>query len=150
MGALALALPYLAERDVAAAARDWPSDPARAFERLDRAADLNPLSARPELVAGVIALELRRSALARQRFSRALERDAGDWFGWFARGLAASALGDRAGARADYRRARELDPGEALVREALARLSGRDPLTAQEVFDRLRRDVRRLSGNLGA
>ncbi|HEX7290073.1 MAG TPA: O-antigen ligase family protein [Conexibacter sp.] len=147
LAALALALPYLAERDVAAAASGWPSDPERAFERLDRAADLNPLSARPELVAGVIALELGRSRDAAERFSRALERGGGDWFAWFGRGLSASALGDRAQARAWYGRARALDPAEELIREALARLNGRDPLTAAEAFARLRRDVQRLSGS---
>jgi hypothetical protein len=143
----ALALPYLAEREVAAASSDWPSDPARAFERLDRAADLNPLSARPELVAGVIALELGRSALAERRFAQALERDDDDWFAWFGRGLAASAMGTRARARQDYRRARALDPAEPLVREALERLNGDDHLTAEEAFARLRRDFQRFSGS---
>jgi tetratricopeptide (TPR) repeat protein len=146
----ALALPYLAEREVTRAGNEWPSDPARAFARLDRAADLNPLSARPELVAGVIALEIGRSRLAEQRFTQAIERDDEDWFAWFGRGLAASALGERARARADFRRARWLDPAEPLVREALDRLTGREPLTAQEAFGRLRRDVQRLSGNARA
>jgi len=146
LAALALALPYLAEQDVAAAASGWPNNPARAFERLDRAADLNPLSARPDLVAGVIALELRQSRAAWARFSRALERDDQDWFAWFGRGLAVAALGDRAEARANYQRARALDPAEPLLREALARVNGRDPMTALEAFARLRRDVQRLSG----
>jgi hypothetical protein len=147
LAALVLALPYLAEQDVAAAASGWEGDPARAFARLDRAADLNPLSARPDLVAGVIALELRRSRAAREHFSQALDRDSEDWFAWFGRGLAATALRDRERARADYRRARALDPAEPLLREALARLNGRDPLTAEEAFSRLRRDVQRLSGS---
>ncbi|MGN6188755.1 MAG: O-antigen ligase family protein [Conexibacter sp.] len=147
LAALALALPYIAEREVAAAAGGWASDPARAFARLDRAADLNPLSARPQLVAGVIALQLDRPRAARARFSAALERDREDWFAWFGRGLAASALGKRPVARADYRQARALDPAESLVREALVRLNGRDPLSAAEAFDRLRRDVHRLSGS---
>jgi tetratricopeptide (TPR) repeat protein len=150
LAAVVLALPYLAEREVAAAASDWSSDPARAFERLDRAADLNPVSARPELVAGVIALELRRSGAGLRHFSRALERDDDDWFAWFGRGLAASALGERARARADYRQARALDPGEPLVQEALRRLNGDGHLTAQEAFSRLRRDVQRISGNARA
>jgi tetratricopeptide (TPR) repeat protein len=149
LAAAAIALPYLAEREVAAAGSDWPSDPTRAFARLDRAADLNPLSSRPELVAGVIALELGRSRVAEQRFSRALERDDGDWFAYFGRGLAASALGDRARALEQYERARSLDPAEPLVRAALARVGGRDPLTAQEAFGSLRRDVQRLSGSIG-
>jgi tetratricopeptide (TPR) repeat protein len=147
LAALALALPYLAEQEVAAAASGWPRDPARAFRQLDRAAELNPLSARPDLVAGVIALELRRSRTAQTHFSQALGRDDQDWFAWFGRGLAASALGDRADARAAYRRARALDPAEPLLREALVRLNGRGPLTAQEAFARLRRDVQRLSGS---
>lgn len=149
LAALAVALPYLAEREVATASSDWPSDPARAFARLDRAADLNPLSARPELVAGVIALELGRSRIAEHRFARALERDEGDWFAHFGRGLAASALGEPSRARLEYERARSLDPAEPLVREALVRLRGRNPLTAAEAFGSLRRDVQRLSGSIG-
>jgi len=147
LAAAAIVLPYLAEREVAAAGSGWPSDPARAFERLDRAADLNPLSSRPELVAGVIALELGRSRVAEQHFSAALERDEGDWFAYFGRGLALSALGERARARLQYERARSFDPAEQLVREALARVGRRNPLTAQEAFGSLRRDVQRLSGS---
>lgn len=149
LAAVALALPYLAEQDVAAASSGWESDPARAFARLDRAADLNPLSARPELVAGVIALELGRSRDAERRFSKALERDGDDWFAFFGRGLAASAFGAPERARRDFLRARTLDPAEPLVREALVRLRGPRPLTAQEAFGSLRRDVQRLSGSLG-
>ncbi|HEX4804695.1 MAG TPA: O-antigen ligase family protein [Conexibacter sp.] len=146
--AAALALPYLADREVAAASSGWPSDPARAFARLDRAARLDPLSARPELVAGVIALELGQGRAAERRFTRALARDGGDWFALFGRGLAASALGARSRARADYERARSLDPGEPLLREALARVGGQRPLSAQEAFGSLRRDVQRLSGTI--
>jgi hypothetical protein len=142
----ALALPYVAEREVAAAGRDWQSDPAGAFERLDRAAQLNPLSTRPDLVAGVIALELGRSQIAERRFAAALERDDGDWFAYFGRGLAASLQGDPARARREFLRARRLDPREPLVREALARVDGPDPLVPQEAFRSLRRDVQRLSG----
>jgi tetratricopeptide (TPR) repeat protein len=149
LAAAVLVLPYLAEREVAAASSDWPSDPERAFARLGRAANLNPLSARPELVAGVIALELGRSRIARQRFSQALERDGGDWFAYFGRGLALSALDEGAQARLQYERARSLDPAEPLVREALARVGGRNPLTAKEAFGSLRRDVQRLSGGVG-
>jgi O-Antigen ligase/Tetratricopeptide repeat len=148
LAAAALALPYLAEREVAAASSGWPSDPARAFARLDRAADLNPLSSRPELVAGVIALQLGRSRVAEQRFSRALDRDSGDWFAYFGRGLALSAVGAPVRARAQYERARSLDPADPLVREALDRVGGRNPLTAQEAFGSLRRDVQRLSGSV--
>jgi len=148
--AAVVALPYLGEREVAAASGGWPDDPARALARLHRAAQLNPLSSRPQLVAGVIALELGQAKTAQRRFEQALSRDSGDWFALFGRGLAASALGDRASARADYERARSLDPREPLLAEALARVNGRDPLTAQEAFGTLRRDAQRLSGTPAA
>jgi Flp pilus assembly protein TadD len=150
LAAVALALPYVAEEEVAAASSGWPSDPAQAFARLRRAAQLNPLSARPRLVAGVIALELGRPRAAEAAFAQALARDGDDWFAWFGRGLAASAAGERTKARDSYTRARALDPAEPLLREALARLNGRDPLTAQEAFGTLRRDVQRLSGSVRA
>ena len=146
LAAGAIALPYLAAREVAAASSGWPDDPAGAFARLDRAARLDPLSAQPQLVAGVIALELGQAKRAEDRFARALSRDGGDWFALFGRGLAASALGERARARAFYERARSLDPREPLLAEALRRVGGRDPLTAQEAFGSLRRDVQRLAG----
>ena len=146
LAAAAIALPYLAAREVAAASSGWPNDPAAAFARLDRAARLDPLSAQPQLVAGVIALELGQPKGAEVRFARALSRDDGDWFALFGRGLAASALGQRARARAYYERARLLDPGEPLLAQALARVDGRDPLTAREAFGSLRRDVQRLAG----
>ncbi len=148
LAALACVLPYLAERDVAAAGRDWPADPPEAFAQLDRAARLNPLSSRPDLVAGVIALELGRPRLAERRFTDALARDGDDWFAHFGRGLAASAQGNKLRAQSEFERARSLDPGEALVREALDRSGGVRPLTPSEAFERLRRDVQRLSGDL--
>ncbi|HET6448885.1 MAG TPA: O-antigen ligase family protein, partial [Conexibacter sp.] len=82
VAAAALALPWLAEREVAAASSGWQADPAKAFARLNRAADLNPLSARPALVGGVIALELGNARLAQQRFAAALDRN-DDWFARF-------------------------------------------------------------------
>ena len=143
--AAALALPYLAEREMAAATASWREDRAGAFARLDRAAGLDPLSSRPELLAGTIALELDDPGAAVARFTAAIGRDGGDWFAYFARGLAASGEGRAAAARGDYRRARSLDPREPLVIEALQRAGGRRPMTAIEAFRRLRRDVQRLT-----
>lgn len=146
IAALVLALPYVAERDTTIAAQTWHERPADALSRLNRAADLNPLSARPDLTAGVIALELGDPRLARLRFDRALERDPDDWFAHFGRGLAATALGDAGAARADYRVAQALSPREPLIAEALRRVDGRRPVTAEEAFSLLRRDVQDLTG----
>jgi hypothetical protein len=148
--ALTLTLPWLAEREVAAASSGWQADPAKAFARLNRAADLNPLSSRPALVGGVIALELGDARLAEQRFAAALERSGDDWFAHFGQGLAASARRTRERARASFERARSLDPGEPLVRDALRRVEGQRPLTAKEAFASLRHDVQRLNGDIEA
>jgi len=147
LAAAALALPYLAAREVASASDGWRADPARAFARLDRAARLNPLSAQPALVAGTIALELHEPAAAERRFAQALERDPDDWFAYFGQGLAASAAGERDRAGEYYRQARRLDPREPLLGEALKRVDGRRPLTVGEAFGALRRDVQRLTGD---
>lgn len=146
VAALVLGLPYLAEREATGAAREWQRDPAGALRKLDRAADLNPLSPEPDLIAGVIALELDRPAIAGPRFDRALERDPEGWFAHFGRGLTETALGEREHARADFRRARALSPDEPLIAEALRALDGRRPLTAADAFARLRGSVQALTG----
>ncbi|HST42434.1 MAG TPA: tetratricopeptide repeat protein, partial [Conexibacter sp.] len=143
---LAIALPFAAERETIDAAASWVDDPGDALARLDRAASLNPLSARASLTAGVIELELGRPRAARARFDEAIARDPGDWFSHFGRALAETALGDRAAARDDLTRARALSPAEPLVGEALTRLDGGDPLSYTEAFTRLRQDVQDLTG----
>jgi hypothetical protein len=147
LAAAVLALPYLSQRDVAAAARDWQADPAGALAQLDRAAELDPLSSDPGQFGGVIALELDRPDDARRRFGDAIARDDGNWFAYFGRALAETALHQRTAARADLMRARALDPGEPLVRAALDRVDGRRPLTAAEAFRSLRGDFERLTGS---
>ena len=56
--AVALAPAYLASRYDDRAARMWTANPEAAFEDLDQAARLDPLSARPELRAGTLAVDL--------------------------------------------------------------------------------------------
>jgi hypothetical protein len=144
--AVAIAFPYLADRQTNAATNEWRSDPAAAFTALDRAAELNPLSSRPGVTGGVIALELHRPAAAAARFDQAVARDPDNWFAYFGRGLAASAARDPAAARAAFARARVLDPGEPLVRAGLARVDSKRPLSSDEAFGMIRRDVARLTG----
>jgi O-Antigen ligase len=147
VAALAIALPYLAEREATQATRTWRTDPAGALSRLSRASDLNPLSAQPDLLAGAIALELGRPAVAIARLDDAQQRESGNWFVPFLRGLAESDAGARDSARANFEQARTLDPREPLVALALARVGGRRPLTAAETFGSVRRDVQRLTGH---
>lgn len=146
VAAFALTLPYLAEREIAKASEGWQRDPAEALAQLGRASDLNPLSPRADLTAGVIALELNSPDLARVRLDAAHERDPDNWFIAFTRGLAATELDSPEVARAFFVRARTLDPREPLVADALKRIGGHQPLTAAEAFGTVRRDVQRLTG----
>ncbi|MDO8184250.1 O-antigen ligase family protein [Conexibacter sp. JD483] len=147
VAALALALPWAAERETTSASADWIQDPGKALGQLDRAESLNPLSARASLTEGVIELELGRPQQAEAAFRQAIERDSGDWFAHFGAGLAAAAAGDETAARADYAAAHALNPDDPLVDEALRRVGTSRPLSYTEAFTRLRQDVQNLTGS---
>jgi Flp pilus assembly protein TadD len=107
--------PWLSSLEVKSAARVWVRAPRQAYARLDHAAQLDPLSDEPYVVAGSIAL--RRSELARadREFALALRRTPDDAYATLERGAIASARGRG---------------HEALVLlERAVRLSSRDPLT---------------------
>lgn len=144
VAAAAVAFPYAAHRDERLASEDWRGDPAAALDRLDRAEALNPLSSGPALAAGLIELQRHRYPASRARLTSAIERDRGNWFLPFMRGIAAGEAGDEQAARADLARARELDPRGALARIALRRARAGKPLTQDEVFRYLRRTVGKL------
>jgi O-antigen ligase/polysaccharide polymerase Wzy-like membrane protein/tetratricopeptide repeat protein len=143
--AISLALPWLAERDVRAAATEWPKDPRAAFDRLDRAAELNPLSDRPSLIAGSIALRIGDLNHARHAFLAALERNPRGEYAYFELGLIASELGDSAAGQRYFRRALVLNPHDALAREALDRLRRGEPLSIDEANQQILGKARQLS-----
>ena len=66
--AVVLAGPWLAQRDVDAAAKVYASRPFEAYSRLDRAARLDPLSDQPALIKGSIALRYGDLPRARAAF----------------------------------------------------------------------------------
>ena len=72
--------PWLSQRYIDQAVGIWPQQPSDAFAKLDRAAALDPLSPRPKLFAGAIALRLGYRADAERFFRQAIERDPGDSF----------------------------------------------------------------------
>jgi tetratricopeptide (TPR) repeat protein len=121
VAALSFALPWIASRDVARAARNWPADPAAAYRRLDRAADLNPLSVEPQTTAGTIAVRQGDLAHAARSFRAALKRDARDDYATLELGAIAAAQGDFATAIPLLARAHALYPRDPLAVDALAR-----------------------------
>ena len=119
VAAVALALPWIADRQVRAAAKVWPDDPAAAFSELSSAARLNPLSNQADIVAGVIASRLHRYPLMRERFGRAARRTPDDWYASFELGIAASLTGHRQQAAAAFERANRLFPGDEIVQSTI-------------------------------
>ena len=80
VAAVSLALPWVSARLTDSAASGWPDDPQEAYSRLDTARDLNPLSARPDLVAGTIAIRNDDPTRAAAAFTRAAEREPTNWY----------------------------------------------------------------------
>ena len=113
--ALSLALPWLAAKEVQDASRGWRHDPAAAYRRLDRARALNPLSERPDLLAGAIASRLGDRTRMRRSFRRAIDRNPHNWYAWLELGIVQSLDGQRRAALASVARARALDPREGTI-----------------------------------
>jgi hypothetical protein len=119
LGALAIAGPWQAERDVEAAGAVFAQRPFASYSRLDRAADLNPASDRPALIEGSIALRYGDLARARTAFERALDRNPRGQYATLELGAIASVQGDRRRALALLRRAVALAPRDGTAQEAL-------------------------------
>ncbi|MEA2448518.1 MAG: hypothetical protein QOG63_450 [Thermoleophilaceae bacterium] len=120
--ALSLVGPWLAERYVQNAAASWKGDPKGAFDDLSRAASLNPLSARAQLVAGTIALQLGRKGEAAQKFRAALDRNPADTYALLELGVLSADGGDAKAGKALLARAHSLNPRDDTIAGALDRL----------------------------
>jgi hypothetical protein len=139
--AVALSLPWLAAREVQVASSSWQSDPERAFDRLDLARDLNPISAQPDLTAGAIASQLHDRNRVRAAFTRALDREPTNWYALLELGIVDGLEGDRRASLKELARARSLNPADPLIQEASRRVRRGDPMTLAEVDESLLRRV---------
>jgi len=132
-----LGFSYLSVRELSQASDVTQSDPTQALSDLRTAANLNPLSADPDRLAGTIALSTSRFATASQRFEQAISRDPRGWYVWLGAGLAASEQGDRATARHDFNVAASLNPREGVITRALDQVDSAHPLTAVAALELL-------------
>jgi hypothetical protein len=126
--ALSFALPGIAARYTSAAYDGFQKDPAKTLARLERASDLNPLSAEPLLAKGLIAERLGQTAVARDALQRAIDREPTSWFAHFELALVDAESGHPVAADAALSRAARLNPRQPLIAavgEDLA--SGRRP-----------------------
>ena len=140
VGAVALAtsfvFPWLAELDARRALGLWEQHPRRAFADLDQARKLNPLSTRADILAGAIAGRVNDLPRMRLAFSRALARDPRLWYAHFELGLAEAALGHRAVALRELRRAAALNPSEDVITEVTRQVARGRPVDRGRI-DRL-------------
>lgn len=119
-----LALPWLSARQVHAAVTGWRADPAAAFDRLDRARRLNPVSDEPDVYAGVIASQIGDEGRQRSAFLRAHRRNPLNWYPLLSLGAIDARRGRTEQALVWLSRAERLNPLEEtirVVREGLRR-----------------------------
>jgi tetratricopeptide (TPR) repeat protein len=117
---LSLIAPGIAARFVDVAYEDAATDPGLAIQRLDRAADLNPLSPAPLLAKNVLLRRQGKTAEAMAALVEAAEREPGNWFIPFERALLAARDKRWPEAIADLRRAKALNPRQVIIDEVLA------------------------------
>jgi O-antigen ligase len=117
--AVAVGAPWLSERQVQRALDEWRSSPGTALDRLDRAAGLNPLSPRPQLTAGTIAVNVGALDVAVDRFRAALRREPENSYALLELGVIASEQGRSAVAETYLERALELAPRDEIIEGAL-------------------------------
>lgn len=127
-GVLSFSLPGLAARDIDVAARSWSSDSGAAYERLDRAASLNFLSAQPALVQGAIASRLGDFERMREAFSQALQREPQAWYPRLELGALDSVERNFPAAIATLKEAVGLNPRDPTIKLTLRRARDRRPL----------------------
>jgi tetratricopeptide (TPR) repeat protein len=141
---LSFGAPWLADRYSSQAARIWGARPARAFDRLDTAAGLNPLSPRPKLLAGAIALRLDRPRLAERYYREAVDRDPNGGSAYLELGAIVYASGRRPEGARLLARAAELQPRDEVTARVLRRARRGGRVDIEAMNDALRRRTAKL------
>jgi hypothetical protein len=119
IGGLVLVPPYLAAYQTQTALGEAQTGPTAAVADLERAADLNPLSDRASLTAGVIALQGRNLARARSNLEEAARRRPKGWDAKLELAVVASEQGRTDEALTRLREAVRLIPRDTVLRTAL-------------------------------
>ncbi len=133
LAAVSFGAPWLSELEQRQAVTSWTTDAAGAFDHLDTAASLNPLSPTPKLFGGSIALRLGQRARAEQFFRQALERDPDDAYAHLELGALLAQTGRRSAAVAILTRATRLDPRDDITAAVLRRVRRGRPIDVARV-----------------
>lgn len=143
--ALSLVAPWLSRMEVQSAAKVWTRDPSTAYARLRQAAQVNPLSAEPDLIAGTIALRLEDLARARRQFEQALDRSSTNAYAALELGAIASARGEPRVALTLLERAVFLEPRSEMAQEALTIARHGKRINIDELNRSILREAQRFS-----
>jgi O-Antigen ligase len=144
--ACSLILPWLAERELEAAQAIAAENPSAAIDKLERASDLNPFWNLPAKTAAVIERQLGDAEGAKHRLEAILAGDEHDSFAHLQLAVLASAAGHRAEAVREIRRARELNPRDAVTRRVQKRLEAGERVTPRELDRMIDRDIQQRIG----
>jgi tetratricopeptide (TPR) repeat protein len=132
-----LVLPWFSSLYTTAGSRVWARDPQLAYDRLETAASLAPLSADPLVVEGSIALRRGDLDRAREAFARAIERDPKAWYAYLELGLLEGSVGRYDEARRYLAESLRLNPNDRVTRLANVLVRERkriDPASLNRVF----------------
>jgi tetratricopeptide (TPR) repeat protein len=139
--AVALTLPWLADRDLRNARKLAATNPAAALDRLDRAAKLNPLSPTAYTTASVIEANHHRYGDAKVYIDKALDREPGDPFAYLALAAIASAEDRRPDALRLVARSRALSPLDRVAKRVQRQLRRGRFVTPERLNQMILRDV---------
>jgi hypothetical protein len=131
--AISFTLPWLAEREVDRALDVWRTDPQTAYDRLDRAATLNPVSTRPQLVEGAVANQLAEPRRAERAYRVVVDREPRDAFAWMQLAALASTRLDERLARRYASQAAALAPRDEVVKLVRRRIASGWKITPQQL-----------------
>jgi hypothetical protein len=116
--ALALIGPLLVDREIdASQAAAAEGNFGVAVEKANTARSIEPWAASPYEQLGLLAEVEGDYATAAAQIGRAIDREEGNWVLYYLRARIEHKAGEEAAARADRRRARELNPRESCLRE---------------------------------
>jgi hypothetical protein len=146
LAGVALARPWLAELYVERAARGWGDDRAQAFQNLDRASELNPLSATPVLIEGGIASRLELFERSADAYREALARDPRNAYAMLNLAVIEWQLGEKREAMGHMRATRRLDPRYVVAQEVERAMRKGELLDVNEVNREIARRANRLAG----
>ena len=142
LAAIALLLfPWGAAEETDRALAGWGTDRRLAYQQVDRASGLDPLSADPAVAGGTIASLSGDLTRASGYFEDALERVPDAWFPRLQLGVIYAQMGRRGAALNELRAAHALSPRDYLISQYLARVEASQRVTVSTLNADLKRKL---------